>query len=256
MPPGIVLMSRVPQPGATKTRLQGFLSPLQCAEFHQACLFDEIQVVSQLGWPTYFCFTGEPKPTNSSLQSMEAACGLRSGLLSGWQLLEQTGKNLGQRMQNAIGQVLIKHEGAIIIGSDLPWLTVDRLEKAAWLLQKYDAVIGPALDGGYYLLGLKSMEPGLFADLPWGTDQVLRLTQHKLAEKGLSYSLLPEEQDLDTEADVHNFYQRGKADNYLQQLVSYKYLSKVMAVDNEIVDLEQAIPMMANRVGEGEYELD
>jgi glycosyltransferase A (GT-A) superfamily protein (DUF2064 family) len=120
----------------------------------------------------------------------------------------------------------------------MPWLTAERLIEATWLLQDKDAVIGPALDGGYYLLGLKNMEPELFAGIPWGTDQVLSLTRHKLAKKGLSYSLLLEEQDLDLPADLHNFYKRGQKEVLLQQLASYRYLSNIFTA------------------GEGHYEQD
>lgn len=231
MRPGIILMSRIPQPGATKTRLEGFLSPLQCAEFHQACLYDEIQVLNQLGWPTYFCFTGEPGTGKLSASDLEIACGLPLGLLSGWCLVEQMGENLGARMQNALCQVLIKQPTAMVIGSDMPWLRIEQLREASRQLQNNDVVIGPALDGGYYLLGLKSMEPVLFADVPWGSDQVLSLTEEKLTEKGLNYSLLAVEQDLDTKADLYSFYQRGLVDQSLQQLATYKYLNEIMTVD-------------------------
>jgi len=69
-------------------------------------------------------------------------------------------------------------------------------------LDRYDAVLGPALDGGYYLIGLKKAAPPLFRDIPWSTDRVLALTKEKAAMLGLSVGFLPEWRDVDTIDDL------------------------------------------------------
>ncbi len=116
---------------------------------------------------------------------------------------EQEGDSLGDRMNNAFEQVFaLGAKKAVIIGSDCPELSADIIEKAFEILNEKDVVIGPAKDGGYYLIGMKKLYPVLFEGKKWSTASVLQETINDIIEKDLSYSLLPELSDLDNLDDL------------------------------------------------------
>lgn len=113
----------------------------------------------------------------------------------------QKGKDLGERMENAFkGRFLDGFEKIIIIGSDLYDLEKADLEQAFQKLDKSDFVLGPAKDGGYYLLGMKSFSPQVFRRKSWGTSTVLRETLEDL--KGQKIAFLEERNDIDTFDDI------------------------------------------------------
>jgi uncharacterized protein len=115
----------------------------------------------------------------------------------------QSGKDLGERMQNAFQSVFEEgHDKALIIGSDCAEITTEIIQEAFAHLEQKDVVVGPAKDGGYYLLGLKAMQGSLFQNMPWSSSEVLDLTLRKTNESGLTFSLLPELSDIDEEKDL------------------------------------------------------
>ena len=114
----------------------------------------------------------------------------------------QHGLDLGARMEHAFQQAFAT--GAtkvIIIGSDCPALSGALLEDAFARLDESDFVLGPSLDGGYYLLGMTVFEPSLFTGIRWSTDTVSAVTLEKIRALGKSCFLLPELLDVDTEDD-------------------------------------------------------
>lgn len=120
-----------------------------------------------------------------------------------YEKFEQKGEDLGARMEYAFTQALKKHENVIIIGSDMYDLTALEIDEAFKKLNDHDAVIGPAEDGGYYLLGFKQNIPeGIFKNKDWGTSTVLEETLQNLQD--LNYVKLEERNDVDTEADIRN----------------------------------------------------
>jgi uncharacterized protein len=112
----------------------------------------------------------------------------------------QSGDDLGERMLNAFKQTK-EYDKKIIIGSDCPGISNEIIEEAFTALDYHDVVIGPSLDGGYYLLGMTHLVPELFQSIPWSTDQVLVETIHVLQNKRLLYKLLPALRDVDTLTD-------------------------------------------------------
>ncbi len=113
----------------------------------------------------------------------------------------QKGEDLGARMQYAFEKALKKHDKVIIIGSDMYDLTALEIDDAFKQLNDHQAIIGPALDGGYYLLGFKNKIPhGIFENKNWGTSTVLESTLKDL--KHTDYVLLEERNDVDTEDDL------------------------------------------------------
>ncbi|MDX1719966.1 MAG: TIGR04282 family arsenosugar biosynthesis glycosyltransferase, partial [Salegentibacter mishustinae] len=113
----------------------------------------------------------------------------------------QKGKGLGERMKNAFQEGFKNgYQNIIIIGSDLYDLQQEDLEKAFQLLREKDAVIGPATDGGYYLLGMNQIFPEVFEDKEWGTSSVLEDTLKDL--KGKNIALLEARNDVDYYSDI------------------------------------------------------
>lgn len=116
----------------------------------------------------------------------------------------QTGEDLGKRMWNAFSEAFEQgYEKVMIIGSDCPQLTQEVLEMAFDLLENVDIVVGPAKDGGYYLLGLKQPFKELFEDKEWSTDTVLEDTIMDIMAAGKKYAKLPMLSDLDDAYDLH-----------------------------------------------------
>ncbi len=116
----------------------------------------------------------------------------------------QEGDDLGERMKNAFN--LLFEQGActvILIGSDCPQLTSDKIDEAFDILSEKDLVIGPAKDGGYYLIGMKKPTASIFINKEWGTDTVFEDTIMDLIENRLSYGLLPVLSDVDNIYDLH-----------------------------------------------------
>lgn len=114
----------------------------------------------------------------------------------------QEGDDLGERMKNAFEKSLQKNNKVIIIGTDCPEISVEVIQKAFSVLEENEVVIGPALDGGYYLLGMKKMTPELFENVPWSTETVYKETVKILNELELTWKELPQLRDLDNEEDL------------------------------------------------------
>jgi len=116
---------------------------------------------------------------------------------------EQTGTDLGERMKNAFATAFAEgFEKVVIIGSDCPQLTSTHIQQAFDMLSTRDAVIGPAEDGGYYLLGMNRLLPELFVNKAWSSAEVLPQTIADFERLQLSYYCLETLQDVDTEEDL------------------------------------------------------
>ncbi len=124
---------------------------------------------------------------------------------------EQYGNTLGERMANAINRGLEQQQDTILIGSDCPAITPDILNSAMDALTHNDAVIGPAYDGGYYLVGVagnmqKNTCGQLFENIPWGTKEVLQKTLERVHTLGLNIDLLDKLHDIDRKEDLKYFH--------------------------------------------------
>ncbi|PSL07975.1 TIGR04282 family arsenosugar biosynthesis glycosyltransferase [Cecembia rubra] len=114
----------------------------------------------------------------------------------------QKGNDLGEKMRCAFEDVFSEgYQKVIIIGTDCPEISPSLLTDAATLLDLNEVVFGPAMDGGYYLLGLKKLHEGLFEKIPWSTDSVMELSIQYLKSNNISYQTLVLLSDIDTEED-------------------------------------------------------
>ena len=117
-------------------------------------------------------------------------------------LQQQVSGNLGLRMSEAIRLALQSADHVILIGADCPTLTAADLDAAFYALQEgTDVVLGPAEDGGYYLIGMSRFHPELFADVPWSTRSVLEVTEKRLRQLQLKWQCLTMRNDIDTARD-------------------------------------------------------
>jgi hypothetical protein len=192
----VAVLTKAPVPGQVKTRLVPTLRAEEAADLYRALLLDTIDVVESTGARVTVAFT----PT-AARRSLERLLGRRR------HLLVQPPGDLGDRLEGAFGAL---QEGggkrALVVGSDCPGLTPERLLEAWRALESAPAVIGPALDGGFYLLGLSRPQPGLLRGVPWGTERVLEATREKLRARGLDASELAPERDLDTPRDLFEWF--------------------------------------------------
>ena len=115
----------------------------------------------------------------------------------------QSGDDLGEKMKNAFQDGFSEgYDRIVIIGSDLPDMSSELIDKSFQSLSFMDTVIGPASDGGYYLLGIKKMISELFENVNWSTNEVLEITLERLTKKKESYFLLETKNDIDTKEDL------------------------------------------------------
>lgn len=118
-------------------------------------------------------------------------------------LFAQQGADLGERMHHALTDALRTADFAVLIGTDCPGMDCNYLQQAcAALAGGRDAVLGPAEDGGYVLIGVRRPEPALFAGVEWGSDQVLAQTRTRIAALGWKLFELPTLWDLDRPEDL------------------------------------------------------
>jgi rSAM/selenodomain-associated transferase 1 len=222
MKTAVVVMSRVPRAGRTKTRLMTKLSGEDCAAFHRSCLSDIGQAIIDSGLPGYIFYTGDY--TGHDFHFLPEDDGKY------FKICPQKGNNLGERLYNAGLEVKDVFDAVLFVGSDLPDLSPKLLLSAVEKLRKHDVVIGPARDGGYYLLGMKQIIRDIFQDIPWGTPQVLTSTVRKLECNELSYTLLDTRADIDTWADMVGFYIRGQGvgNDYYRQMAAYMFVEKMV----------------------------
>jgi rSAM/selenodomain-associated transferase 1 len=118
----------------------------------------------------------------------------------------QQGNDLGKKMNHAFSSIFQKgYDKIVIIGTDCPDLTAAIIMNAFAYLQSYDVVIGPAEDGGYYLLGMKELHHVILEDIKWSTNTVLHDTISKCEALQLNYYSLPVLKDIDEEKDLRAF---------------------------------------------------
>ena len=189
----LLLMSKAPDPGRAKTRLIPVLGEDGAAQLYARLVRECLDMCTSAALcPVDICCS--PSPDHPFFRQCRQDYPV--------DLHVQTEGNLGARMSNAFSSALRKAETAIMIGADCPGLCASDLDSAlATLDAGTDIVIGPAKDGGYYLIGMRSHHAAVFEDIPWSTDGVLAMTQQKMHSQGLSCHYLTVRKDLDTPED-------------------------------------------------------
>jgi rSAM/selenodomain-associated transferase 1 len=189
----VAVMARAPSaPG--KTRLAGYLTPRRLAGLRSAFLDDAIALLASTPDIDPFIFY----TPDDAAREIAAIAGPRITAIA------QQGGDLGERMRSAMEELLDRRgfDAAMLIGTDMPLLTPQHLADASELLFLDTIVLGPADDGGYYLIGMRRVRSELFADVEWGTASVLTDTLRIADRSGVEARLIRSGYDVDTIADL------------------------------------------------------
>jgi rSAM/selenodomain-associated transferase 1 len=191
----LLVFTRYPHPGKTKTRLIPALGEQKAAKLQKYLTEQTLVQVSAL--QLQFSLAVAIYFTGCDRLLMEQWLGLDR------EYCLQCEGDLGDRMQQAFKESFAKKKlNVVIIGIDCLDLTAEILRSAFAALEHFDAVLGPAEDGGYYLLGMRRLIPEVFAGIPWSSDRVFALTYQRLQDLGLSCRLLPILSDCDRPEDL------------------------------------------------------
>lgn len=200
--PIILLFIKAPVKGEVKTRLAAALGDDAALDLYRRFVLDILDTLDRTGIPVSICYS--PSDSGNSVARW---------LGPGRHYQPQEGADVGERMQNAFQQAFSGGATrAVLIGSDIPDLPAQVLSDAMAGLLTHDAVIGPALDGGYYLVGFRSdtFLPGIFRGIEWSTDTVLTGTLAVFAREGRAVLRLPPWRDVDTLEDLRDLSARGR----------------------------------------------
>lgn len=191
----LVIFTRYPEPGKAKTRLIPALGDVAAAELHRQMterMLTQVRFLQQR-----YPISVEVWFAGGEHDQMQAWLGTDLSYQA------QPEGDLGDRMSQAF-QVGFDRgvKATVIIGTDCPELEVRLLTQAFENLQQTDVVLGPAKDGGYYLIGLRRFEPDLFRSIAWSTDRVFEQTVEIAAQVNLSIACLPMLTDIDRPEDL------------------------------------------------------
>ena len=194
--PQVAIFAKTPTAGEVKTRLTPVLRAGEAAELAEAMLLDTVEIVERAGLDAVLAFTPA-----TGRRALERLLGPRR------RLVPQGGGDLGARLERVMRRLAEKSRGPVIaIGTDCPAIDGDRLVSAARALGRSDVVLGPALDGGFYLLGLRRLRPELFHDVPWSSDATLTTVAERARSAGLVLTRLAPARDLDTPDDLYAWF--------------------------------------------------
>ena len=185
----------------------GALTARQACVLHNACLADAVALVNAFT-ASSFAKPCQPWLYVSGSASQARALGKALGLSKQWRVEAQRGGDLGDRMRNACADLFRGGcAKVIIIGTDTPWMGPRRLALALRALDRVDVVLGPASDGGYYLVGARKTLPAkllleIFRAINWGSSSVLQRTVENIHRHKIPMRLLPRDFDLDRPSDL------------------------------------------------------
>lgn len=190
----LIIIARFPRFGKVKSRLTPHLAHDGCLELHLAFLLDTIDRTRRLEVERYLYFAGCSCEEAREFAEYHSLGQIHLGI--------QEGSDLGEKMWRAYlsvcGQEADKR--IVFLGTDTPSLPLCYLRSAFSTLGRVPVVIGPVVDGGYFLIGISAPYPDLFCDIPWGSSQVYRATVTKL--EGREYEPLPLWYDVDRWEDL------------------------------------------------------
>ncbi len=200
----LLVFLKYPTPGRVKTRLASALGAEAAAAVSRASAMLTLEGLAARREDVVVC-----------IDPPEAIGRSRAWLKDGWRLRPQRGADLGERLAEATAAAFQggAHRVAVI-GTDSPWLSASDIDEAFQSMDHAEVVLGPAEDGGYYLIGLTRPVPGLFGEMAWGSDQVFAQTSARARGLGLRVHLLRRGYDIDRPEDLRRFLEetRGRGE--------------------------------------------
>ncbi len=220
----ILLFVKSPQHAPVKSRLAESIGEETACELYKNFVLDILEtltgVMATAGHALHVCVY--PPETRASQF-------IRKWLGDDYRYLPQKGNDLGERMRNAfLASFADGYERALIIGSDAPDLPREIITEAFDRLEQGEAVIGPAYDGGYYLIGFRSdtFLPAVFEDIPWSTGNVFAATIKIFQQARCDISVLPPWRDMDTLPDLQDFRARHEKSSFADSRTMRYLLSR------------------------------
>lgn len=214
----LIIFTREPEPGKTKTRLMPYFSPEQCAGLHRCMIKDiskEMKKSDAAIIVAYTCGSDSGKP--AFLRKIMGRKAL---------FIKQRGADIGARMQNAISDALdLGYSKAVLIGTDIPEISSETINLSLTVLDDKDVVLGPTEDGGYYLIGMKAVHPEAFKVERYGGATVLEDTVRSLKNAGLSTVTVRTYGDMDIPEDLNGFRKRMRNDAHLRKSFTGRFLA-------------------------------
>ncbi len=208
LPSVILIFVRQPAPGRVKSRIAAALGEDAALELYRALVLDTLAACDGTGIASrVFVHPPDAVPAVARWLGGRRTC------------LPQEGAELGERMENAFRGIFAEGaERAVLIGSDLPDLPGELLTEALHALARNDAVIGPARDGGYYLIGFRrgGFIPEIFRNMSWGRSDVFTRTMQVLEQADVPVHLLPPWRDVDTIEDLRDLMDRSSGAPFAQ----------------------------------------
>lgn len=221
----LLLFTRYPRAGTTKTRLIPVLGAMGAAETQRQMTEQVLSEVAPVQWQGLAEL--EVRFTGGTQRQ------LRRWLGRSWRYRDQGAGDLGDRMARAFGEAFASGmERVVAIGSDCPQIDSTLLISALAALDRHDLVLGPADDGGYYLIGMRRFIPDLFQGIDWGTSQVFSQTTTIASHLNLSWAALPTLADVDRPEDLVVWRQ------IVEQQDRSPQISAIIPVLNEVSNLE------------------
>ena len=198
--PVVMVLLKAPRPGYVKTRLARDIGFPRATRLYRQLAERQVRAV-----PAAFHLEVHYAPRG-------AAAEMRAWLGERPRYRAQAGGDLGRRLEHAFARGFARGAARLLaIGADCPELDGPCLERAAHCLRRCDVVLGPARDGGYFLIGLRRPAPQLFAGIAWSSAEVLAQTLKRIKECGLSLALLGEKEDVDDLESLRRLRARGVA---------------------------------------------
>ena len=197
----LIVFTKDPEKGKAKTKLEAFLTLPQCHALYEAFLMDTMNIAMNVKCDKRilaYSSSGDPKFIKEHFNQFD--------------LVKQDGKDLGERKFNAFKHAF--EEGAskvVLIGSDAPTLPEKLVEQAFNKLEDNNIVIGPTKDGGYYLLGLTSLIPGIFDNIDWSSSKVFEKTLENIKKTGKPFFVLKQWYDVDNHDDLAHLSQDSES---------------------------------------------
>ena len=212
----LLVFARLPEFGKVKTRLAESIGAEKALAVYSAMLRDVLHAIGESRDGTEVEIAWSPSE-HANGEVLREAFGSHT-------LAMQTGSNLGDRLSMAFSERFFFHrtQKVIAVGVDEPRMSRELVDHAFGLLDSCEWVVGPAIDGGYYLIGCRAavFNPMIFSEMPWGTSSVMSSTLARIREWEQTTALLPRRYDIDVVEDLQRFAAEARdADGELPRLL-------------------------------------
>ena len=219
----LILMTRIPIPGKTKTRLIDIFTGEECAEIHKRFLLDLFNIFEYIKEDVDVYLTYTPEGSLNIIENI---------MPKYTKSFPQVGETLGERMENAFKNVFnLGYEKIVLIGSDIPSIQPEDIIKGFEILESNDISLGATFDGGYYLIGMKRLYKKVFDEsIKWGKKSVFEGTMRIANNLELSIGLVSKHLDIDTKEDIISFQEKVDNGYFLDKLLpknTVDYLAKI-----------------------------